>query len=661
MAISKKVWIYGGVVAGVVALGFAAKPAYRALREYRTGRNLAAAQAAVRDENWTVARDKARSVLLVRQDDFEAFRIWARARVKLGEPSAYLAASRLVTDPRASREDRLETLRMMVAKAPQAMVLGLYSCLPKDLSAQPSFRAALIPLLIQRGAIDLAEKGLREVAQPPLGADVRLEMLRTLCARPSTQRVTQARHIFADLVAAKANDEALAALLLLGAVPGGLAAGEPLPDLPEWLKHQPAATATHHLLGMDPALTAKPEAAASCYQSAIKRFLVAAPAALGAWLVRHGQADMAVRILEEPAVSCPDAYLARLHALLGLERQTELKAALATPPAAVDAVELEIVQARYASLSGDPIAADAAWTRALNSAAFDTGHNRFIEIARTAEACHAKEGAANAWVAAIRMGWGPLPLYSDLLPLYHSLVSKGRSEDLLAMFRSMLRFEPTNTDLQNNFCYMSLIHGIMTPGQVTAAMLKVVEQDDQPGYHATLMLAEILDGRPADALAQLPKFRDDKGVAAVLKTALEVIARVLAGEAEAGVALVNKIVWRGLMPQEQIVFRDLLVKHKISGLPLPELDSPKTVAAPEQTPAWRKAIEHLEKSDNSKQEVNPSQTPAWRKAVERSADSGNPKPESNPDQTPAWRKAVERLGKDRAGEVLPPLPPPKIQ
>ena len=656
----RKVMIDACLIALLIALGFAAKPAYHAFRGYRTDRSLAAAKTAARNEDWTTARDKARSVLLVRRNDFEAFRIWTRALIKLGEPRAYLTAAQLMTDPRATRDDRLETLRHIVSHAPQAVALSLYNNLPKDLSGQPSFRAAIVPLLLQRGAIEVAEKGLREVAQPPVGPDVQLELLRTLCGRPNAQRVAEARRIFAELVAAKADDEALAALLLLGTTPGGLAPGDPLPDLPEWLARQTKATARHRLLGMEPALAAQPEAADHWYQTASERFLASDPQALGSWLVRHGQAEMAVRVLEEPAKSQPDAYLSRLRALLKLQRKSAIEEALATPPAAVDLVELEIVQAKFAALRGDSIAADAAWTRALNRAAFDTTRNRFIDIAYAANGCHAREATENAWVAAVRLGWGPLPLYRDLMPLYDSLAAKGRSEDLLAVFRSLLSFEPFNPDLRNNFCYMGLIHGLLTPTQVITMMTKLVDQRSQPGYHSTLMLAEMLADRPADALARLPKFRNSKSVAPMMKTALEGTARILIGETEAGTALLKEVDWRSFMPQERIVFRDLLVKLKISGLPLFELVSPKPETNPEETPAWRKALERPADFGNSKLGANPDQTPAWRKAIERPEESEKSKPEAKPEQTPAWRKAIERLEKDRASDVLPPLPTPPV-
>lgn len=49
------------------------------------------------------------------------------------------------------------------------------------------------------------------------------------------------------------------------------------------------------------------------------------------------------------------------------------------------------------------------------------------------------------------------------------------------------------------------------------------------------------------------------------------------------------------MRQERIVFSDLLAKSKVSGPSIPELKSEPPVADPEQTPAWRKTLERLQK------------------------------------------------------------------
>ena len=593
-----------GIVALLIGLGFAAKPAYHAYRAYQVNRNLTAAKTAALHEDWNTARDKARSVLLVRSNDFDAFRIWSRACSKLGEPRAYMAAAQFFNDPRSTRDDLLEALRVLALQAPHAMVLGAYDKLPKTLRAQAPFRAAIIPLFIQRREIAAAERGLREVASPTNEPEVRLELLRTLCSRPNTARVAQARGIFAELIDAHADAQALAALRLLGDAPGGLGPGITLPDLPAWLKNQPQATAIHHLLGMHTAIEARPAEADALYQAAIARFLTKEPGVLGDWLVRHGQAELAVNVLTEPALTRSDAYLARLHALLRLDKAGELAAALAAPPTAVDLVELEIVNAMQAAKAGDQITADTAWVRVLNQAAFDASRNRFIDIARVAEGCGAKNAAVNAWVAAVRLGWGPLPLYQDLRRVFAALSAQGRSDDMLAMCQSLLRFEPGNPDLINDFYYLSLVHGSLTPDKIIPLQTKMAAQLAKPPYFATLMLAEIVAGRPADALASLPKFADSKAVNPMMKTALEGCARVLAGETEAGSALLKTVAWSGFMRQERGVFNELLVKSKFSGLPIPELKSEPPVADPGQSPIWRKTVERLQKDQTG--EVLPS-------------------------------------------------------
>ena len=581
----------------LIGLAIALKPAYRAYRSYLVTRNLETAKTAALHSNWATARDKARSVLMVRPSDFEAFRIWNQACGKLGEPWAFIEAARFFKDPRATHNDLLEALRLMARQAPQAMTLRAFSLLPEALGKQADFCAAITPLLVRHGEGADAEKRLRAAIRPDTGPAVRLELLRTLCQRPDVWRMAEARRIFADFIAAKADEQALAALLLLGEVPRALAPGLALPDLPTWLAGQPKATAIHHLTAMTPALEARPRAADTLYQSAIDRFLASDPGVVGNWLILHGKAELAANALTDLALTRSDAYLTRLHALLLLADKTdELDDALAHPPDAVDPVEIEIVKAIHATKTSDPIAANSAWTRVLNEAASNTRRNRFIEIAPVAQLYGASNAVLDAWVAAYRLGWGQLPLFRDILPVLKDLAAKGRSEDLLTIYETLCYYEPANPDLLNNLTYLALLHGVMAPSKVITLQLKLLEQAPKRlEFNSTLMLAEMLNDRPTDALARLPQLYECKGVEPMMKLALEGCARVLAGETEAGVAILNSADWSGFMRQERVVFRDLLGKSKLTGLAIPELKIEPAVADPEQTPAWRKAIEQQQK------------------------------------------------------------------
>ncbi len=592
-------------LSSLLVLGLTAKPAYRAWRTYRIDGQLAAARQAAAGNEWNTVRDKAASVLLARPGHFAAYRLLARALGKLADPQAYRLAVGLFSSPQATREDRLEALQVLVAQAPQCLALSAYASLPDALRDDASFRAALTPLLLELGETELAETRLREVIQATDPPGVHLELLRALCRRPDLQRLGEARTIFVKLVSNNDAAAALAALLLLGEVPGGLAygaapgtegAGEPMPDLTAWLGSQAGAGTLHHLLGMEPALAAWPAAAPSVYDSAAARFLTIDPGILGNWLVRHNQAESAARILEEPAKARPDAFLARLAALLALRQDAAVSTALAAVPAAVDPVDVELARAKLEWLRAKPQAADAALTRAMNRAALDGSRNRFIEIARLAEAHHATAAAEDAWVAAIRMGWGPLPPYSRLLLLFEALATKDRSEDMLAMYRTLLRLEPRNPELLNHFHYLALIHGVLPPSAVIPAQTKLVANHPATAaFNATLMLAEMLDGHPAAALACLPALRASKRVTPMMKSALEGCARILTGDRVAGSALLGEVNWFQFMRQERSVFRRMLVKHQLFCLPPPEPALQSVTTTPEAIPAWRKALEHLEK------------------------------------------------------------------
>lgn len=592
----RRIKIATSVVVLLVLLAASAKPVYRAVREVIVNRNLEAAREASRIEDWSVARDKARSVLIARPDDFEAFRLWTRALGKIGEPRAYVAAAQLFGDPRATGEDKLESLRVLALQAPQAVALGAFASLPPEEMDQPVFRAAISPLYVKRGSVDIAEVGLREVMGEDPPPVLLLELLRVLCAKPSEARVTEAREILAELIRRSAAEEALEGLLVLAEAPGGLSAGKPLPDLPLWVDSQPQAKTVHHLMALHPSLDGLPATNKSIFESAVKRFGGIDPGVVGSWLVRHGQAEMALELLRDVAETRSDAYLALLHAQLRLGRMEELDKTLETPAPAADQVEIEMIRATLAARRGDEGAASAAWNRALNQAAFDSSRNRFIEIADAAEAAGSGSALLDAWVAAILSAWGQLPLAIDLEPVLIELAKRGRSEDLLDVSRSLLRYEPSNPRLVNNSQYLGLIHGLVTPEDALRALGQSLEaHPEMPELQSAMMMARLMQGRGAEALELLPAVRQCRKISPMMLNALEGSALVLEGRNEEGLALLGQVRWSLFLRQERVAFRDVLIQLKIEGLPLPELEE-VVVEDPSQSRAWRKALDERQKA-----------------------------------------------------------------
>ncbi len=598
----------------LAGIGASARPAYRAFRTHQIDGNLEAAQAAAREQDWGTARNLARSVLLARSNDFDAFRVWFRALSEMGEPRTYLAAAQLFSDSRSTHDDRMDALRVMSLQAPQALALSAYGSLEPDLKYGAEARAALTEVLLLRGEIELAEKMLRETPDLNEYPQARLALLRVLCARPDPDRVEEARELFVGLIEDRQiseNPEGLDGLRALGQVPGGLADGDPLPPLIPWVNRQPGATAMHHLLALHPSLDSESGGKNAIFAAAVERFVHTDPGTLGTWLVRHEQSALAADALENIAPTHPEAFIARLHALLREKQYEEADALLAAPPAAADAVEMELVQVAVARGRGKGADETKAWQRALSQAAFDTSKNRFIDIARFAEVYQAARVAEDAWVAAVRIGWGRLPLYQDFRPLFASLARQNRTHDLLSVSRSLLRYETRNLELWNNYHYLALLHDVSQPSIAVEQLERfAMENPESPELYSAACLAALMAGKPETALGWLHHLDKTDRVSPMMRRVLRGTALVLSGKAEEGREILKEVDYSRFLHQENAVFRKLLVHPQIAGLALPSLGQ---LPAPDR-----------------------------------------------PEETPAWKKAVERLERDRAAEVLPALPAPEI-
>ena len=219
----------------------------------------------------------------------------------------------------------------------------------------------------------------------------------------------------------------------------------------------------------------------------------------------------------------------------------------------------------------------------------------------------------------------------------------------MAMYRTLLRFEPRNPELLNKAYYFALLEGVQPPSQVASVIGKLTESQDKPVYNSTLMLAEMLDGRAAEALALLPKVRAGTGVSPRMLAALEGTARVLTGDTAAGTAMLSDVNWREFMGQERKLFRSILVTFKNSKLSMPDLGTPAATINAAEIPAWRKVVERFEKERAG--DVLPA---LLAPKIPGTSESGG----EDPSHSPAWRKALTHTEHNAADGTLPPLPDP---
>ncbi len=573
---------------------FGVKYGYRWFRERKIDANLQSAQMAADRGHWATARDLSRSVLLARSNEFEAFRLWQRALAELEEPMAYLAAAQLFVDPRASKSDRVQAFSVLARQAPQALTLRAFASLEPEMRIEPEVAAAIIELLVARGEIGTADDYLRKLPDTSLAHPTsQLALVRVLCALPTPARVDEARGILANLIRGDNSREGLEALVILSEAEGGLRSGEPLPDLAEWVERQPEAEDLHRLVALHPLLDERPDDKATILADVAERFSGRSIGTLGTWLVRHGGAALAAEILEEPAKTSSEAYSARIHALLAEKRHEEVSVLLAEPPKGMDQVDFALVQVAALRALGREGAETNAWNRALQEAASDRSRNRFIDLATTAGRLSAATVAERAWVGAFKTGWGRLPLYRDLKPLFLSLARQGRTQDLLVIYRALLFLEPQDNEIQNNASYLSLLHGVAEPRDVMDRLQRLAAEHELPELLSTAALAALMSGDPETVRTWLPEIRSSPRVSRGMADALEGVARVLSGDVGEGEALLAGVDWTSFLPQEVVVFRNLLSGARAQGVTLPDRLAKEPTAVPEDSREWVEALKQL--------------------------------------------------------------------
>lgn len=604
---SRRLQVSIAIVVLLIVLALAARPAYRAFRENRIQRLIESAEEAARLEDWQAARERSRTVLLMKRGEYRAFAIQTRALAKMEDPAAAIAAISLIRHPEATREDQVGALEILASQGPVALAIGAYAHLDKKNPTKlqdVELNAAISPLLLTMGPDGLAavRKCLVEHMPEKPSPRVRLAFIRTVSVDPDPRGVPLARKHFAALIEEGA-PEALTALELLGSTAGGLAPGEPLPNLPNWVSRQAGAKVIHHLLALHPQLAENPKGSEAIFTAAVNRFAPLDPAETANWLNRHNRPEEALKVLEEPAKHRSDAYLARIRALLRLRRDDELLAALASPPENADLVEVEIVRAVLAKYQKDKAAAKAAWGEALKQATYDTQHNRFISIAKAAELCGDQEAAAEAWTGAVSLGFGRIPLYSNLTGPVVYLYQKENIEALFKFCQNLAPFEPGNADLINNLLYIGLIKGDTKPADVTERLEKILaESPGKVELNSTLAIADLLAGNAEKARARLSAPGACDKMSPVTKTLLEAAILKMTGDEAKADEIYQKTDKSKLMSAEQALYEILIQGKKDDKsveTSLADLLAKKMMVDPAEVPAWQKGLERAEQKPNS--------------------------------------------------------------
>ncbi len=595
----RRKWFYwlgiAAVIAAVAVALFAARPAYRKFRDWRLDQQVEEAKEAYARGDRHAARARAKAVLIARGNDFEAFRIYVKSQIDLKEQASFPQALALLSHPKSTAEEKTAARRFLIDEAPQAIAFSVLLSLPEEERTEPQNLAFLARLLNGRGrhaeVLGLLEQHGENIDGHPPAV---LETVRALAGLPSPDNIRRARGLMLGLLDS-APSLGLEALALLGNFAGALEPGPDLAGLVEKIDGIPEAEAIHHLLALHSVLGASvgdDAARAEIFDLAVRRFRESDPGTLGSWLVRHGEAKRAVELLEEPAKTDGGAFTAYIHALIREDRMDEALRAFHNVPEGADMLEIDLARAIVERTRGSESAERAAWNRALHNATFGSTRNRFIEVARYASAMQVEAATVDAWVGAMRIGYGPLPLSEDLQFVFAALARDNRTEELLAVSRAIARYEPKNPLLLNNINYLGLLHGVIPPGSAEEALAELAEEYPQvEGIRSSLAMARLAGGRAEETLEILAGIGVDGGGS---RLAMRGAALVSAGNEEEGRAVLAGVDWNGMLRQEALFLRGLLVRSQVRDLPLPEINMDLFEEDSESVPAWKKALRALE-------------------------------------------------------------------
>jgi len=615
--------LVGVAVAGVVvAIGLVvARPAYRAFREYRADQNLLRAQRALAQGEWMTARDRARSVLLVRRGEIVPLRIWFRALKELKDPIAVDGALGLFTHPESTFDDKAQAMDVLSQEAPHAIYLGALSMFKPEERKEPDILGPTLRFFVGRGQSRLALRLWDEADLTSPAPRVYVERVRALCAEGRPDGIAEARRIFLGLID-EPGPEPIQVVRLLARVPGGLTIGPDFPDLEGWLATRRDAEPIDFLYAVHQRMEARPTDARTLVDQAIERYRESAPVVLGGWLVRQGYPAAAIDVLAGESGRNLEAFLSRVDGLVKLGRIEDARKAVAAAPASFDKIMVRAAEAGVETAARNFPATQAALRTALEEARFDNLRNRFFDVVESAVVLGVRDVADDAMVKGLCHGRGPIPLHDDVQPLLARLARLGRTGDILAISRSLMRNEPNHPVLLNNYFYLGCLHGVVTPAEACAELAKLA--DESPSrleIYGSLAFARLKAGQPAEAEAALARAGSAPRITGDFRLAVAGTIAALRGDEVVARDTLGKTNWRNLLAIEAEGFRAILAASKVASLPLPEIKTKAEYQVP-TLEEWQAAQKQQHRSFEPKDPGSSAKYPVpdldqWRKMQQR--------------------------------------------
>jgi hypothetical protein len=201
-----------------------------------------------------------------------------------------------------------------------------------------------------------------------------------------------------------------------------------------------------------------------------------------------------------------------------------------------------------------------AWAAAMGDAEGGaSSNNAYLTLHRIARDARMPDEAEQALVAAIRTGRGPLPLYSDLKPLLHSLAEKERENVLLEICAIYLSFEPGNPVLLTQYAYLACLNHLAEPATILKALEPLARAfPKELPIQCVLAMVYLCDGRPAKAAETLDGLKLDPAKLGPGYRATFLTTQVLNCRMAGNDPQIEEFPWQSLQASERRKFAELI-------------------------------------------------------------------------------------------------------
>lgn len=549
------------IIAAVAAVGlFAFKPCYRIFKSWRMERNLVEAREALDGSRMGEARDLSLTVLNGGETKIEACRILEESMASLGDPRHADIARMLFSHPDGSDEDRWKAFRSIASEAPLGLAGQAWTQLSAELQKEPRFADLFADRLISEKRGKEAALVLLEVPETERKGEVNQRLTRVLIDSGKSQAFDEAQRLIASHFPTE-EAEMSAWLDLLESIPAVSLQAEPLDSVRKVLENPALSEKARPALMLSRLdYAADFGGRAAVIDGAIARWKDREPAALAKFLRDLG---LDQRLLEtfppEQVESHPDLFKPLMEAIEAVGAWDESGKMLDLRGTSLPKFEELGHRAIIASKTKDAAGLLRQWSSAIDEAKSSRQPDALLKLQRMGREAGMSEQADQALVEAIRIGRGPLPLYSDLKPLLGSLAAQGKESVLLEICETYLSFESGNPVLLTQYGYLACLNNLSDIKTVLKALEPLAKAfPKEVPIQCVLATAYLCEGQSAKAAATLDPLALDPATLAPGYLAAFLTTQVLNGRLSKDDPSITDFPWKSLQPSERRKFSELI-------------------------------------------------------------------------------------------------------